>query len=176
MHSLLNSPSLKLHNFLKIVLLSTLINPRLISQSVLCWRNSDTNSWSLGLQKKQSYHVVKFTLEWSNIWAGPHFSFSGHGPNNRLHCQWLHTISTYQRVAVMCQKTKQGTSKKQGLRRLQATVAGSVTTDRSFTSKWKRSDVQKEEMHLDTFFGTQGYKTPLDWAFDSYRRSGTALL
>lgn len=55
-------------------------------------------------------------------------------------------------------------------------MAGSVTTDRSFTSKWKRSDVQKEEMHLDTFFGTQGYKTPLDWAFDSYRGSGTALL
>ena len=77
----------------------------------------------------------------------------------------------------MCQENKQGASKKRGIRRLQATVAGSVTTDRGSNIKWKKircaeGFLQEEEMHLDTFVGTQGYETPLDWAFDIYRGSG----
>lgn len=80
----------------------------------------------------------------------------------------------------MCQENKQGASKKQGIRRLQATVAGSVTTDRGSNIKWKKircaeGFLQEEEMHLDTFVGTQGYETPLDWAFDIYRGSGAVL-
>lgn len=120
---------------------------------------------------EESYHVVKFTLEWSNIWAGPHFFFFFFQDTGQT-IDFAANGFTLFHLSACCSnvpKNKQGTSKKQGLRRPQATAAGSVTTDRSLTSKWKKSDVQTEEMHLDTFFGTQGYKTPLDWAFDLQR-------